>query len=246
MNALRDQVGFSVRATATLGLMIVCALTALCVSVGTAFRSRRFCSERLVTPFGRCVLRVWGIRMRVHRESPLPPGQAVYISNHTSTIDVFVLVALGLPNARYFLSGFLRKLPPLALIGYLIGIFWTAPQADPARRTRIFQRAERVLRRSGESVYLSPEGERVTSGGIGAFNKGAFHLATTLGAPIVPLFILIPKEIDPGRGLRAGSGSVDVFVRSPIETKTWRIEDLITNKERIRDYYLEWHRSFAH
>ena len=245
MNAMRHKLAFWLRATATLGLMSLCALMALGVSLITAFQSRRFCSERLVTPFGRIVLRIWGIRMRVHRAAPFPGGQVVYISNHTSTIDVFVLVALGLPNARYFLSGFLRKLLPLGLIGYLIGIFWTVPQAYPDRRTKIFQRAARVLGDSGESVYLSPEGERVTNGGIGPFNKGAFHLATALRAPIVPLFILIPKDMDPGRGLHARPGAVDVFVRPPIETASWCIEDLVANKERVRDYYLEWHRSVA-
>ena len=43
----------------------------------------------------------------------------------------------------------------------------------------------------------------------------------------------------------ARPGAVDVFVRPPIETANWCIEDLVANKERIRDYYLEWHRSFA-
>ena len=70
-----------------------------------------------------------------------------------------------------------------------MGTFFTVPQSDPAERARIFARADRVLRRTGESVYLSPEGERVTTGTVGHFNKGAFHLATDLHAPIVPMFI---------------------------------------------------------
>jgi 1-acyl-sn-glycerol-3-phosphate acyltransferase len=56
------------------------------------------------------------------------------------------------------------------------------------------------LERTGESVYLSPEGERVTGGRVGHFNKGAFHLATDLHAPIVPLFLRIPRAMDPGKG----------------------------------------------
>jgi len=32
-----------------------------------------------------------------------------FIANHTSTVDMFVIIALGLPNCRYFLSGFLKK-----------------------------------------------------------------------------------------------------------------------------------------
>jgi 1-acyl-sn-glycerol-3-phosphate acyltransferase len=245
MNAACERLVFLARAGATLVLMTVCALAMLAVAVLTLFQYRRFYSERMASPCGRLVLRIWGIDMVVHRDAPYPARQTVFISNHTSTIDVFALVALGLPNARFFLSGYLRKLLPLGLIGYLIGIFWTVPQAFPERRTRIFQRAERVLRRTGESVYLSPEGERVTTGAIGPFNKGAFHLATALGAPIVPLFIFIPREIDPGRGLNARSGTVHVYVRPPIETVGWRMEDLVANKERVRDFYVDWQRSLA-
>lgn len=239
---MRDQLRFIVRATLSLCILTATSLLMLAVALVTLFQCRRFYSERIATPFGRAILRIWGLRMVVHQTLPFPARQTVFISNHTSTIDVFALVALGLPNARFFLSGFLRRLLPLGLIGYLIGIFWTVPQEYADQRRRIFQRAERVLRRTGESVYLSPEGMRVTTGEIGHFNKGAFHLATVLRAPIVPLYIYIPKAIDPGMGWNARPGTVEVHVRPPIETAEWRLEDLIANKERMRDFYVDWKR----
>jgi len=239
---MRDQMVLLARFTLSLCILTLTALAMLAVATATLFQCRRFYSERIATPFGHLILRVWGIRMVVHRAAPFPPRQAVFISNHTSTIDLFALVALGLPNARFFLSGFLRKLLPLGLIGYLIGIFWTVPQEYPEQRRRIFERAERVLRRTGESVYLSPEGVRVTTGEIGHFNKGAFHLATALRAPIVPLFIHIPTAIDPGMGWNARPGTVEVHVRPAIETADWRLDELIANKERVRDFYVHWKR----
>jgi len=239
---MRDRLPFLARAGLSLCTLTATSLLVLGVAVITLFRCRRFYSERIATPFGRLILRIWGIRMIVHQPMPFPARQVVFISNHTSTIDVFALVALGLPNARFFLSGFLRKLLPLGLIGYLIGIFWTVPQEYPEQRRRIFKRAERVLRRTGESAYLSPEGMRVTTGEIGHFNKGAFHLATALRAPIVPLYIYIPKAIDPGMGWNARPGTVEVHVRPPIETADWPLDDLIANKERMRDFYVDWKR----
>ena len=241
MKRRRETLVFLLRSAATLVLLCGCALAMLALAVLTLFRARRYYSEHMATPFGRMVLCVWGIRLIVHQDAPYPARQSVFISNHSSTIDIFALVALGLPNARFFLSGYLRKLLPLGLIGYLIGVFWTVPQAFPERRVSIFQRAERVLRRTGESVYLSPEGERNTSGLIGHFNKGAFHLATALQAPIVPLFIHVPKAIDPGKGLHARSGTVHVHVGAPIETVGWSLEDLVANKERVRNVYVDWH-----
>jgi 1-acyl-sn-glycerol-3-phosphate acyltransferase len=221
--------------------MTIGALLMLVVAIITCFQARRYCSERIAGRLGRIVLAIFGVRYVVHRAAPFPTGQVVYISNHTSTIDVFVLVALGLPNARFFLSGYLRKLLPLGLIGYLIGIFWTVPQAFPEKRRRIFKRAAATLRASGESVYLSPEGERITSGRIGPFNKGAFHLAADLRAPIVPLFIRIPRAIDPGKGLAARSGTVDVFVGAPIDTRSWRVQDVEAHRDAVHAHYVRWH-----
>jgi 1-acyl-sn-glycerol-3-phosphate acyltransferase len=239
-----ERIVLLLRIAATLVLMSTCALVMLLVAIATLFRLRRFYSESIATPLGRLVLRLWGVRIRLHSTAPFPNEQVVYISNHTSTIDLFALLALGLPNTRFFLSGYLRKLLPLGLIGYLIGIFWTVPQDYPEQRREIFRRATEVLRRSGESVYLSPEGKRVTTGEIGPFNNGSFHLATSLGAPIVPLFIAIPPAINPGRGLDAAAGIVDVYVHDAIPTSTWRVEDVVAHKEEIRQRFVEWNRAY--
>lgn len=232
------------RIVATLLLMSACALLMLAAAMLTLFRLRRFYSERLATPCAKLVLKLWGIKLRLHPLSPLPAGQVVYISNHTSTIDLFALLALGLPDTRFFLSGYLRKLLPLGLIGYLIGIFWTVPQTFPQQRREIFRRAAAVLRRSRESVYLSPEGQRVTTGEIGHFNKGAFHLAQSLRAPIAPLFIAIPPAINPGRGLAAAPGNIDVYLHAPIPTHDWQLADLPAHKEAVRQRFVEWQRTY--
>lgn len=239
--ALARRCRFLTRAAATFALMTLAAAGMALVAALTLFRLRRLYAEVLARAVGLAILRMWGVRVKVHQAEPFPETQAVYISNHTSTLDLFVLIALGLPNARFFLSGRLRKVVPLGVIGYLIGIFYTVPQSRPADRTRIFQRAERVLRRTRESVYLSPEGTRVTTGQIGPFNKGAFHLATTLRAPIVPMYIRIPREVDPGRGWDARPGTVHVYVRPPIPTRDWTLEHLVRNRETVRDLYLRWH-----
>jgi len=231
---------FGLRVAASIVLITVCSLLMLVLAMGTLFRMRRLYSEWLLTPCGRWMLRLWGLRMEVHRQAPYPPCQTVFVMNHTSTIDMFAIVALGLPNTRFFLSGFLRKFPPLALIGYLTGIFWTVDQAFTEKRVRIFQRACRILSRTGESVCLSPEGLRVTNGEIGPFNKGAFHLAAVLAAPMQPLYIHIPREINPGKGWHARPGTIHVHIAEPIDTSSWRGEDAAAIKERIRDFYVRW------
>jgi 1-acyl-sn-glycerol-3-phosphate acyltransferase len=237
---------FRVRALALCAGLLICAAAALMAAVGlvTAFRARRLYAA-CATAVSRAVLRLYGIRMEVHGAPPWPSAQTIYVSNHTSTLDIFILVALGMPNTRFFLSGFLRKILPLGIMSSMMGTFFTVPQSNPAERARIFARAARTLERTRESVYLSPEGERVTTGTVGHFNKGAFHLATDLHAPIVPMFIHIPPDVDPKRGLDARPGTVHVYVLPAVDTRAWILADLIENKERVRDVFVRFQETLA-
>jgi 1-acyl-sn-glycerol-3-phosphate acyltransferase len=225
-------------------VLLAMALTALVMMLAwvvTLGHSRRFNLEVVGRTFCRFTLWVCGVRLVVHHEAPIPSGRVVYISNHTSTLDCFILPALGLPNARFFLSGFLRKNPLICITGYLTGTLWTCPQLYPEKRARVFQKAEAILRRTGESVYASPEGERVRTGMIGPFNKGAFHLATNLKAPLVPCYIAIPNSVDPGLGADTRPGVVHVTFKPLIETGDWKLEDLDDNRRRVRQLFVQWH-----
>jgi len=232
-------------ATITGILLIAAAVAALLIAVVTLFQTRRLYAQ-YCTSGARAVLRIWGIRVRVHGRPQDGARQVVYLSNHSSTIDLFLLVALGLPNTRFFMSGFLRKKLPLGILAYLMGTFFTVPQNQPDARRRIFARACRTLAATRECVYLSPEGTRVASGQIGHFNKGTVHLATALGAPLAPFHIFIPREIDPGMGYRAKPGTVVVTFKPLIETHDWRVEDVVANTEYVRDLFVTWHRELWH
>lgn len=163
----------------TRGLFSAVLITAVASALApiaclTLFLTRHLYA-RVATLTAQAVLRLWGLRLVVHRDQPFPTGQVVYVSNHSSTIDLFVLVALSLPDTRYF-------------------------------------------------------------------NKGAFHLATSLRAPIVPLYLEIPPAIDPGRGYDAGPGIVRVHVKKQIDTTSWRLDDLVANTAAVRREFIRWHR----
>lgn len=227
---------------ATVALLSGFALPMLVAAIATGFRARRFNTDVLGRALGRAVLRVAGVRLSLNPTAPFRERQAVYIANHTSTLDPFLLLAAGIPNTRYLMKEEYLRIPPMAAVGLLIGIFWTAPQSRPDERRRRFQRIAEVLGASRESVFLSPEGMRVTSGSLGHFNKGAFHLATALGAPIVPLYIDIPAAINPGLGLVSRPGNVVIHVLDEIGTTSWRLGDLERNRDMVRERMLAFER----
>jgi 1-acyl-sn-glycerol-3-phosphate acyltransferase len=185
------------------------------------------------------------LRLEVHQDEPFPETQTVYVSNHSSTLDMFVLVALGLPSTRFVgaqdLDGFLRWMAPLGVFTSLMGTRWAPPPSTPVDRARWFRATERLLCRTGDSIYLSPEGERVTTGRIGRFNQDNFQLAANLGVSIVPLYIEIPRDIDPRKGFDALPGTVRVHVQRPISTDGWTVEPLASNTEMVRDMFVRLH-----
>jgi 1-acyl-sn-glycerol-3-phosphate acyltransferase len=223
------------------GLVITAgAIAVLPFAAVTLGRARRWYAA-WSTVLARIALWCCGIRLVVHRDRPWPARQTVYVSNHTSTLDVFILVALGLPNTRFFLSGFLQKYVPLGILARLMGTFFTVPQDRPAQRVQIFRNADAVLRRTGESVYLSPEGERVLGGKIGHFNKGSFHLATSLKAPMQPMYFFTPPEIDPAMGFDIRPGTVHIYLKPIVETGGWRVEDVGHNRDVVHQLFVAWH-----
>ncbi len=221
-------------------LIILAAVSMLVARAVTFGGARRFCAEVLGAWMSRAILTVLGVKVVLHAEAPLPPGQCVYTFNHTSTLDMFVLLSLGLPRTRYFMKRASWAMPPFGLTAWMVGTFFTPPQRLPAQRVRLFQAATAKLKRTGDSVLLSPEGTRITTGRMGPFNKGTFHLATELRAPIVPLFVQIPPGSNPGKGLGTNPCTVHVHVLPAVSTSDWRLEDLERNKAQVHQRYVDF------
>ncbi|MFC1650545.1 lysophospholipid acyltransferase family protein [Candidatus Latescibacterota bacterium] len=197
--------------------------------------------ELFAKPVSRLVLKICGIKVQVSCSYQLPQKQAIYIFNHTSTLDLIIVSALGLPHIRFFLSKKTRKFLPITVIATMIGTFYTPPQSKPAERIACFQRAEKILRKTGDSVLLSPEGTRITNGEIGKFNKGAFHLATNLKWTLYPIYIDITKDINPNKGYKFNAGTVKIFFLPKIETDRWELRSLNTNIKQVRNIFSDFH-----
>lgn len=227
------------RAAAALALVAVGALAMFAFGAATLFTTRRIQAEILARALGRAVLAACGIRLRIAGD-PRRRGPAIHVSNHATMLDLPIVLALGFPRCRYFLSGYLRRNPPVGAIGALIGVFWTAPHDQTERRRRIFMRAERVLARTGDSVYMTPEGRRVREGGIGEFHRAAVHLATNLRVPIAPLFLEIPAACHPETGLAFARGTATVHALPPIDTAGWTEAEIDRHTADLRRLFVDF------
>lgn len=220
-------------------MLSITALIGLIAQLFTLGRARRFCLNYLGPMSSQILLWLVGIRVQFHGFEDLPESSIV-IGNHSSTLDLLIVTMLPVPNKRSFMKRRFRIFLPLAIIGLTNGIIFTPPQSYPKLRVKCFKRAERILRESGDSCFLSVEGTRWTTPKVGPFNKGAFHLATVLGYPILPVYIDIPREMNPGVGFKTRPGVINVYARPIIDTSQWKVDDAALHKEETREIYLKY------
>jgi 1-acyl-sn-glycerol-3-phosphate acyltransferase len=211
----------------------------------SGFRWRRGYAEVMGRAVSRLILRLARVRLRMVGQRPTGSAPRFYMPNHPSILDVFILTALALPNTRFFMGRKEWVYLPFAFSAWMMGVFFTPPQSRTAARIARFQRAERHLRRTGESVLGTPEGKIVPNGAVGRFNRGVFHLATNLGIPIVPIYIAYPDGKNPGVGFVPCTATVCVHFLPEIPTVDWKLAELDQNKERVRQIFLNFAQDLA-
>ena len=207
-------------------------------SLLTLFYFRNFTMVKLVAPFCRAILYLVGVRIR-YFVPKFEFRQKVYICNHLSALDIFIMCGLGIPNTRYFMSVSTLKFPPLLLVGLCTGVFYVSEQANGKKRTQEFKKACNKLMITKESVMLTPEGFRNKGTEIQKFNKGSFHLATVLKCDIECFVIEYPPKSNPGLGLVAESGTINVRHIGTFSTANWSLDRLSENADMVRDHYLK-------
>jgi 1-acyl-sn-glycerol-3-phosphate acyltransferase len=173
--------------------------------------------QRIERLWGRALLRLWGVEVRVSGSASVPAGPAVYAANHAGILDIPVLFGhLPAPRFRIIHKRSLYALPLIGAYLYLSGHVGI-DRAHPFRARRSLSRAAARLA-GGESVLVFPEGTRSPNEAVLPFKKGSFVLALQAGVPIVPVSLSGVKRLSGGGLLRLRTGAVSVTVHAPIAT----------------------------
>ncbi len=93
--------------------------------------------------------------------------------------------------------------------------------------------------KNGISVVIAPEGTRSGSKELGAFKKGAFHLAIQGGVPIVPIVIKNAYMAMPKGSKFFKPTHIEVVVLDPVDTSEWKLKKINTYVEEVRNLFLQ-------
>jgi 1-acyl-sn-glycerol-3-phosphate acyltransferase len=198
-----------------------------------------FIMEKLVPPLGKFVMWIAGIKFRIRKHTDHLPRSALYIVNHSSTLDVLTILATGFPRIRFVAKWEFQYNPIFFLLGRLTGqVFIKRQDSDKAVET--LRRSQNRIKRKQLSLLMAPEGSRKHPGIIGPFKKGPFRMAIDLGYPIVPVYFEGNRELSEGGLLITRTGTCTAHIYPPIDTSDWSLENLDDHISKIRKMYLEW------
>lgn len=198
------------------GLSIFYSLLGIVLSLFDRTRGERI--HRMVSvPWAKAILWICGVKVAIrHLENLDPTLPRVYLSNHQSYFDIFVLLAHLPVHFKFVMKEELMRVPLLGSAmrgaGY-IGI----DRDDPRKAIKGMNRAVEEVR-MGASILVFPEGTRSVDGELQDFKPGGFHLALKAGCDVVPLTILKSRFIVPKGSLRIQSGTCSLHIGRPIPT----------------------------
>ncbi len=158
-----------------------------------------------------------GTKIKVNGLEKLPDNArpCIYVSNHASYLDVYVLTAILNRPFSFIAKAELKAKTVIHILLKRIGTLFVErfDQQKGLEDAKAFSEKGG----SGRSLFFFPEGTFMRMPGLLPFRMGAFETAARVALPVVPIAIRGTRSI-----LRSGSwfprhGSISVTIGSPIQ-----------------------------
>jgi putative phosphoserine phosphatase/1-acylglycerol-3-phosphate O-acyltransferase len=216
-------------------LAVSAAVPSFLLSVPAALlaRSWRPGINLALSTWGELGTALAGVDLQVRGEPYLWSHRpAVFIFNHQSAVETLLLCKLLRRDFIGIAKQELRRNPVFGLMGAVGGTIFV-DRFNHEQAVHALEPAVEALR-SGLSIVIAPEGTRSPTPHLGAFKKGAFHLAMAAKVPIVPIVFKNTLDVLPKRGVVLRPATVEVVVHKPIATARWRRSQLDRHIDSVR------------
>jgi 1-acyl-sn-glycerol-3-phosphate acyltransferase len=165
------------------GLAITAVMLTLWVVSGFVRRpARAIALQRLAS---RIMLACLGCRFTVHGAWPAGPGACVLVANHTSYLDIPVMLAASTRDFAFVTKRELLDWPIISRITRR-GAHIPVDRDRAESRGAVVARMVKTLR-AGRDVLVYPEGTFSFDEGLRPFHPGAFKAAVAANVPVVPI-----------------------------------------------------------
>lgn len=173
-----------------------------------------------------------GIELEVKGIENIPKEACVFISNHSSILDIPILLYTTKRNLGFIAKKEILKTP---IIGYFLRKSKSVPidRGNPRAAMASINTAIRNIQ-EGNTMVIFPEGTRNKEGAVGEFKKGSLKLATRSKAKIVPVSIdRASRAFEDTRQIKATK--IKVIFGDVIDTNNLSKEDELDLAKNIRN-----------
>lgn len=189
-------------------------------------------SQKTTYLWCKFTVKIIGIDLEVKGLENIPEEPCVFIGNHSSILDIPILLCTVNRNIGFISKKEILKTP---IIGYWLRRTSCVALDRDNPRTAIAAINDAVQNlKNGSSMAIFPEGTRNKEGKVGDFKKGSLKLATKAKAKIVPVSIdRASRAFEDNREFNPTK--IKLVFGEAIDTKNLSKEEEIHLTENIRN-----------
>lgn len=187
--------------------------------------------EKVSMDWSKFTVNIIGIDLKIEGLENIPEGNCVFIGNHSSILDIPILIHAAQRTVGLIGKKELVKIP-------VVGYWMKQNHCIPLDRSNV-REAMKVINqgvdyiKQGYTMGVFPEGTRNKDGEVGEFKKGSLKLATKAKAILVPVAIdRASRCFEQDREFKAEE--VRVIFCKAIDTKDITKEEEKTLTDRVR------------
>jgi putative phosphoserine phosphatase/1-acylglycerol-3-phosphate O-acyltransferase len=163
----------------------------------------------------------------------------IFVFNHQSKIDPVVVMKLLRQRWTGVAKAEAKNIPGFGQLFQIAGVAFVERNGNVDQAKEALAPAVEKLRKERLSLALSPEGTRSPTPKLGAFKKGAFHLAMQAEVPMVPIVLRGAGDVMWRGAQTMRPGVIEVVVGKPVQTTDWTPETIDRHVAEVRDIFVE-------
>src|SRR5687768_5638492 len=211
-----------------------------------------FMLGRKVSWIGYSFLWIWSwifslltfIRYEFHGHEHLQKGKSyIYLSNHTSFLD--------LPGLRLLIPGEFRpiakkELLKLPLFGLIVrGATVVVDRSSAQSRKNSIEKIREILSHGISALIFAEGTQNRTKEILQPFKDGAFRIAIDTQLPIVPMVVIGAGKLMPPGTARLRPGKIKIIVGKEMDVKGLTLNEVSAIKQRVFNEMLAMHQAHA-
>jgi 1-acyl-sn-glycerol-3-phosphate acyltransferase len=178
------------------------------------------------------------IRYKFYGRENFSKGKAyIYVSNHTSFLDIPGLVMLLPGQFRPLAKKELLKIPVFGWIAKTAAII--VDRSSPESRKKSIDRLKNFLK-NGISILIFAEGtQNRTKNILQPFHDGAFRIAVDTQQPVLPIVVLGAGRLMPPGTINLRPGLIRMYVGKEIPTSGLMVQQVRELRQQTFDVMTE-------